>query len=182
MAEIVVETTTVLANLLDAFIGESNAHARYLAFAARRMPKDGTALPDCSAPPRMRNIFMPAIMRASPSNWAAHPTPKSIVPSAGLLSKICTLRSAVNGLRSKPWIRNSSRLQGTHRPEMQSVRSLGLWKQRRRTHDCSPKRSPSLRAVTKIPGLARSVHSMFAPLADTRRNQRTNTNAARCAI
>jgi len=35
MAEIVVETTTVLANLLDAFNGESNAHARYLAFAAK---------------------------------------------------------------------------------------------------------------------------------------------------
>jgi rubrerythrin len=35
MAEIVVETTTVLANLLDAFNGESNAHARYLSFAAK---------------------------------------------------------------------------------------------------------------------------------------------------
>lgn len=35
MAEIVVETTSVLANLLDAFNGESNAHARYLAFAAK---------------------------------------------------------------------------------------------------------------------------------------------------
>jgi rubrerythrin len=35
MADIVVETTTVLANLLDAFNGESNAHARYLAFAAK---------------------------------------------------------------------------------------------------------------------------------------------------
>ena len=35
MAEIVVETTGVLANLLDAFNGESNAHARYLAFAAK---------------------------------------------------------------------------------------------------------------------------------------------------
>jgi len=35
MAEIVVETTTVVANLLDAFNGESNAHARYLAFAAK---------------------------------------------------------------------------------------------------------------------------------------------------
>ncbi|HEY2469825.1 MAG TPA: rubrerythrin family protein [Terracidiphilus sp.] len=35
MAEIAVETTTVLANLLDAFNGESNAHARYLSFSAR---------------------------------------------------------------------------------------------------------------------------------------------------
>lgn len=35
MAEIVFETTNVLANLLDAFQGESNAHARYLAFAAK---------------------------------------------------------------------------------------------------------------------------------------------------
>jgi rubrerythrin len=35
MAEIVIETTTTLANLLDAFNGESNAHARYLAFAAK---------------------------------------------------------------------------------------------------------------------------------------------------
>lgn len=33
MAEVVVETTKVLANLLDAFNGESNAHARYLTFA-----------------------------------------------------------------------------------------------------------------------------------------------------
>ena len=35
MAEIVVESTNLLANLLDAFNGESNAHARYLAFAAK---------------------------------------------------------------------------------------------------------------------------------------------------
>lgn len=35
MAQAVAETTSTLANLLDAFNGESNAHARYLAFAAR---------------------------------------------------------------------------------------------------------------------------------------------------
>ena len=35
MAQAVAENTSTLANLLDAFNGESNAHARYLAFAAK---------------------------------------------------------------------------------------------------------------------------------------------------
>ena len=35
MAEIVIATTNTLVNLLDAFNGESNAHTRYLSFAAK---------------------------------------------------------------------------------------------------------------------------------------------------
>ena len=70
MPSIAAENEITVKNLLAAFEGESNASAKYIAFAVRADEDGFMAPPACSAPRAAPSRFMPPIMRASSSSWA----------------------------------------------------------------------------------------------------------------
>ena len=74
MPAIAVENSKTVENLLAAFEGESNAQAKYTAFA-KKADADGSAEPPASSgSARAPSRSTPPIMPASSSNWAARPS------------------------------------------------------------------------------------------------------------
>ena len=74
MPAIAAENEITIRNLLAAFEGESNAFAKYIAFAARPTRMDCTEPPASSVPPGAPSRFMPPTTPASSSSWAATST------------------------------------------------------------------------------------------------------------